>query len=108
MSNETGDSPPAPAPATTARRCTCGGTAAAPPPQRRRQLRLNNQQNTRRSLASLIRELHRSEPDPDRISWFRALVYGCQTLLSYDKATEQSELGERLEAIESRLDAAGK
>ena len=106
MSTETADSPPAPVGATSARRCTCGAGAAAPP--RRRQLRLNNAKNSRSSLAALVRELHRADPDPDRIAQFKALVHGMSVLLQHDKHLAEIEIEKRLEAIEDRLTAAGK
>ena len=78
------------------------------PPPPRRQLRLNTTANARRSLAALIRELHRAEPDADAIALFRAMVYGLQTLLAFDKAADADELARRLSVIEDRLTAAGK
>ena len=75
------------------------------------QLRLNNRQNARRSLARLIRDFASApdaDPEVDRltIDRFRAAVYGLSQLLAYDRAAEELAIADRLDAIESRLDAA--
>lgn len=68
--------------------------------------RLNNRQNARSSLSRVIRDFD-GDPnaDPDR---FKVLIYALATLLSFDKAADADALAERLQAIEARLDAAGK
>ena len=59
-------------------------------------------------MAAIIRELHRADPDQDRIAQFRALVHGMSVLLAHDKHLAEIEIEKRLEAIEDRLTAAGK
>ena len=71
------------------------------------QLRLNNRQNARSSLARLIRDFA-SAPDADpevdrvRVDRFRALTYGMQSLLAYDKAADADLILERLAALEAK------
>ena len=75
-----------------------------------RQLRLNTRAAVRQSVARVVRDFDRAEPgtpaaDVDR---FRALTYALSVLLQFDKAADADLLLERLQALEKRLDAAGR
>ena len=66
-----------------------------------RQLRLKDRQASRRSLARVIREFD-ADPKAD-VARFRALVHGFATLLAFDRAAEELDIGERLEQLEAAL-----
>lgn len=66
-----------------------------------RQLRLANRHAARRSLARVIREFDR-DPKAD-VARFRALIHSFATLLSFDRAAEELDIGERLDQLEKAL-----
>ena len=72
------------------------------------QLRLNTRANARRSLARLTRDLAAAPVDDDPevgrllIDRYKALVYGTQVLLQFDKAADADAILERLAALEAR------
>jgi hypothetical protein len=64
-------------------------------------MRLNTIENSRRTLASIIREFHKGKIDE---TTFRALVYGMSKLLEYFRIEKELQIEERLDAIEDRLE----
>lgn len=68
-------------------------------------LRLNTLQNTRRSLARLVRMRARAEiEDAD----YKSLVYGISHLAQFFKLETEQEYAKRLEAVEDALKRQGK
>ena len=66
-----------------------------------RQLRINTRQNARKSLTRIIREFD-ADPEANHVR-FKAMLHGFNTLLAYDKVAEETELLERIEALEQRV-----
>ena len=63
-------------------------------------MRLNNANNARASLATLIRKREKDEiPDDD----YRALVWGISQLLGYFKHIDDLRIEDRLDALEERI-----
>lgn len=63
-------------------------------------LRLNTVENSRRTLAAMIREYHKGNLEESN---FRALVYGMSKLLEFFRVEKDLEIEKRLEEIESKL-----
>lgn len=68
-----------------------------------KQLRLNSLENNRKTLSKLLREFH-ADKEPD-ISKFKAEVNCFNILLSHWKVEKDIQIEERIEAIETALEA---
>ena len=68
-------------------------------------LRLNSLQNTRKTLARLLREFNAGKIDEGR---YKGLIYGLSILLQFWKAEQAAELEARLEAIELFISEVSK
>ena len=73
---------------------------------------LNNLQNSRKTLAKLIRNYYNTEYDKEEFykqsQKFKTIVYGLQTLLSYEKALQDNEILTRIERLESLIEDKSK
>lgn len=63
-------------------------------------LRLNNVENARRTLTTIIREYDKEKITEAK---YRALLYGFTKLLEFLKVEKEGEFEKRLEALEAQL-----